>query len=421
MRLRLGEVQLELGARGLAGWLLYDFRGQNPIAARALSVEGFPLTRRWFYYVSADAMPVAVVHATEAERFAKVPGDLVVYTGWSSLRDALGRALPNRGKVAMEYVPMGSMPDLSRVDAGTVELVRSYGPEVVSSADLVQSFLARWEPEQLAEHRRAAAAIGEIWEELREWLAARLTAYVSGSPGVAPVRETEVQDRILAAIAARGLRCEHRPIVSAGLHSASPHHLASPDDDRTVEPGDVVRIELWARTMEPDAPYAEAAFVAMATADVPDEVARPFAALVEARDAALALVRARHAAHKRILGFEVDRAAREVVARHGYASAFTHRVGHALSPSLSSADAASLDDLEQHDTRELLDGMGWSVHPGLYFERFGLRIAVDFCLTPAGVEVTTPMQDRVEALLANGTHERGRAPDEGTRGTRLNA
>jgi Xaa-Pro aminopeptidase len=208
-----------------------------------------------------------------------------------------------------------------------------------------------------------------------------------------------VQDRILAAIAARGLLTEHRPIVSAGAHSAAPHHLATPESDAPLARGDVVRIEFWAKTSAPDAPYAEAAFAAIVSPSVPEEVARAFAALVEARDAALALVRARHAAHKRILGFEVDRAAREVIARHGYAAAFTHRLGHALSPSLSSADAASLDDLEQHDTRELLDGMGWSLHPGLYFERFGVRLAVDFCLAPSGVEVTTPLQDHVEPLL----------------------
>jgi Xaa-Pro aminopeptidase len=390
---RLGEIQLELRVLGLAGWLLCDFRGQNPIAARALGVSAVPLTRRWFYYISADAMPVLLVHATEADAFDDAPGDHVRFTSWSSLRAALDRIVPSGGKIAMEFCAMGSNPYLSRVDAGTVDLVRSYGAEVVSSGDLVQHFLCRWEPGQLAAHQRAATALGELCAATVASLGAQLRAGES-------VHELDVQEQLVRGLEARGLVTEGRPIVAAGVHSASPHYVPSPSSSALLARGDVVLLELWAREPAADAPFAEMAWMAVVAERVPPAVAAAFAVVVEARDRALELVRSRRATRKRVLGFEVDRVARDVVARHGHAERFPHRTGHHLATVLNSGDAATLDDLEIHDTRELVPGLAWVVHPGLYFESFGLRTAVDVYLDESGLLVTTPLQRGVTPLLA---------------------
>lgn len=390
---RLGEIQLELRVRGLAGWLLCDFRGQNPIASRALGLSTAPLTRRWFYYISADSMPVLLVHATEAAAFPDVPGDHVRFSGWSSLREALAHVVPAHGKVAMEFCAMGSNPYLSRVDAGTVDLVRSYGAEVVSSGDLVQHFLCRWEPEQLAAHQRAATAVAEICAETIASLGARLRAGES-------VQELALQDEIVAAIEAHGLVTEGRPIVAAGVHSAGPHYVSTAASSVAVQRDDVVLIELWAREPGVDSPFAEMAWVAVATESVPPAIADAFAVVVEARDRAIDFIRFRRSSRKRVLGFEVDRVAREVVGRHGHALRFLHRTGHHLAAVLNSGDAATLDDLEIHDTRELVPGLAWAVHPGLYFDDFGLRSTVDIYLDETGLIVTTPLQREVTALLA---------------------
>lgn len=390
---RLGEIQLELRARGLAGWLLCDFRGQNPIAARALGVSQVPLTRRWFYYVAADAMPVLLAHATELDAFTEAPGDHVRFTSWTSLRAALERLVPVGGKVAMEFCAMGSNPYLSRVDAGTVDLVRSYGAEVVSSGDLVQHFLCRWEPEQLAAHRRAATALGELCAETVASLGARLRAGER-------VHEHELQEQLMRGLEARGLVTEGRPIVAAGAHTASPHYVPTSATSAFLERGEVVLLELWAREPALDAPFAEMAWVSVVEERVPPRLAAVFAVVVEARDRAIELIRSRRAASKRVLGFEVDRAAREVVARHGHSGRFPHRTGHHLSTVVNSGDAATLDDLEIHDTRELVPGLAWSVHPGLYFEEYGVRTAVDIYLDESGLLVTTPLQREVTALLA---------------------
>ena len=390
---RLGEIQLELRARGLAGWLLCDFRGQNPLASRALGVSQFPLTRRWFYFIAADAMPVLLVHATEAPAFAEVPGDRVRFTGWTSLREALDRTLSSGGKIAMEFCAMGSNPYLSRVDAGTVDLIRSYGVEVVSSGDLVQHFLCRWEPQQLAAHERAAAAIAQICAETLTSIGARLRAKED-------VGEFDVQEQMVLAIAARGLITEGRPIVATGAHTASPHYVPTRETSLALQPGDAVLLELWAREPGVDAPFAEMAWVAAVSAQPSPELTAAFAVVVEARDRAIEFIETRRAARKRVLGFEVDRVAREVVTRHGHAARFLHRTGHHLGPVMNSGDAVTLDDLEIHDTRELVPGLAWAIHPGLYFEEFGVRSSVNAYLDETGLRVTTPLQREVTSLLA---------------------
>lgn len=390
---QLGEIQLELRARDLEGWLLYDYRGQNPIAQRALEVGGRTLTRRWFYWLPADGIPVLLVHATEIESFpASLPGDRVRYLGWSELRDALAQLVPTKGRVAMEYVPMGNHPDLSRVDAGTVELVRSGGATIVSSGDLVQLFMCRLDAEQLASHRRTAAALVRAKDAALAFVSERLRAGEK-------VDEIEVQMRLVAALATDGLAPAAPPHVAAGPSTASPHYLPHPAAVRTIEPGDLVLIDVGAREAASVSALVEVCWVAVAGAEVPARYGEPFASIVAARRRAIELIETRIAEGRRVLGFEVDRAARDEMARAGLADRFVHRTGHNLSHVVSSGDGCTFDDLEVHDTRELVVGLAWSIHPGVYFEDFGLRSGVSVYLGERGLELTTPAQDAITTLL----------------------
>lgn len=389
MRLPLGEVQLGLRARGLTGWLLYDFRGQNPIVIRALDLANVSLlTRRYFYYIPAEGMPVVVVHATEVERFSHVPGDVVRYSGWADLRDALARTLPSRGQVAMEYCAMGSNPYLSRVDAGTVELVKSYGPEVVTSSELVQSYLYRLSDAERSSHLRAAAALAVVKDDA--------LAFVSSRLAKGELREMAVADEIARALALRGLVADGQSIVSAGVHTADPHFVPARDADGPIAEGDLVFLEIWAR--EPGGVYAQISWTALAGTTVPAEIRQRFAIVCSAQEKALDLLRARATSKKRVLGFEVDRAARDVVNRAGFGSAFVHRTGHPLSDTVSAGEAVTFDDLEIHDTREVVPGLAWAVHPGLYFEQYGLCTGVSVLLDEDGLVVTTPQQDEITTL-----------------------
>lgn len=389
----LGDIQIELAARKLEGWLIYDFRGQNPVAALALGLEGRTLTRRFFFWIPAEGIPVLVVHETEAGSFPHLVGDRVRYSGWGALRAGVSRVLPSRGQIAMEYCPMGSNPYLSWVDAGTLELVRSYGPTVVSSGDLVQLFLCRWSPEELGSHRRTAEALGRIKDAALGFAGGRLE---HGER----VLESEVQGHVLSAMGEAGLTSGGPPIVAAGPHTGNPHYLPGDESGRALSPGDLLLIDLSARETSSSGVFAELAWMAHVGGPVASAHEEAFAVVVRAREAALSLIRARIAEGRRVLGFEVDRAARDVVRGAGFGEHFVHRTGHHLGRAMNSGYGCTLDDFEIHDTRALVQGLAWSVHPGVYFEEFGVRTGLSVYWGEAGLEVHTPTQDRIEQIPA---------------------
>lgn len=389
---RLADIQRALGERDLEGWLFYDFRGQNPLAQRALGLSGVVLTRRFFYWIPADGEPVLVVHEVEARPFPSLPGRRVSYRGWHGLREQLAGVLPAGGNLLMEYCPMGSNPYLSLVDAGTVELVRSYGPNVASSADLIQQFLCRWRPEQLESARRAAAAIAHAKDQ-------SLALLADGLRSGRPPNELELQAAILARFAEADLESGGPPLVAFGDHTADVHYMSDSRTSRTLAEGDLVLLDLSARERIPDGVFIDLTWMAYAGASVPDEPTSAFAVIAAARDAAVDLIRARAAAGERMLGFEVDRAARDTIEAAGLADRFFHRTGHYLGSVMNSGDGATLDDYEIHDTRELLPGLAWSIHPGLYFEDYGLRSGLSLYLGEDGPELCTPAQPAIDALL----------------------
>lgn len=390
---QLGEIQIELERLGLEGWLLCDFRGQNPVVRRALGLGDRTLTRRYLYWLPAQGMPVLVVHDIEVHSFPQLPGEVVQYSGWTTLREALSRVLPARGRIAMEYCPMASNPYLSRVDAGTVELVRSYGPTPVSSGDLVQRFLCRWGADEVTSHARAAHIVSGIRAEALMFVA-------EGARRGEPRTEAEVQDRVLSRFAEALVVTEGRPVVASGPNTGDPHHRPPQDGSRLIVEGDLLLLDLWARELTENGVFAQSCWVAFVGKRVPERFARAFEVVVQARDRAIELIRTRHAEDKRVCGFEVDRAAREVMARAGLAERFVHRTGHYLGRDLSSGDACTFDDLEIHDTREVAEGLAWSIHPGLYWpDDFGVRSSVDVMLTADGPDILGPTQTEIEALL----------------------
>ncbi len=389
---RLGEVQLALRAHRLDGWLFYDFRGQNPVATHALGLDDHVLSRRFFYWLPAEGIPVLIAHATEIDSFPPLPGERIRYTSWTSLCEVLASILPTRARVAMEYSPMGGNPHLSRVDGGTLELVRSYGTTVVPSEPLVQELMCRWDASDLESHRRAAEAAGRICEEALDWLGARLAA------GEYP-NEVALQELLCTKLEAVGLGSDAPPIVAAGPHTADPHYRATPAGARTIARGDALLIELSVREREPSGVFAELCWMAHVGADVPARMTEAFTVVARARDRAVALVRERFEQGRRVLGLEVDRAARDEVARAGMAEHFVHRTGHHLGRTLYSGYGCTLDDFEVHDTRELLPGLAWAVHPGLYFEDLGVRTGISLYLdADEGPRIHTPVQNEITPL-----------------------
>jgi Xaa-Pro aminopeptidase len=289
----------------------------------------------------------------------------------------------------MEYFPEGAIPYLSRVDAGALELVRSYGVEVVSSAELVQRFLCRWSDAQVASHRRALEAIDTAKDAAFE----RIGAAVKKGERIL---ETDVQDFLLARFAAADLETDHAPIVAVNGHAGDPHYEPSPATPTPIRKGDLVLIDLWARGKGPDDVYADITWVGFCGERPPEKLERIFRVTAEARDLGLSTVERAHREGKTLQGWQVDRAVRDHIAAAGFGERFVHRTGHSIGRNVH-GDGANLDDLETHDTRSLVPGLAFSIEPGIYLpeEGLGVRLEIDVFLAADGPKVFSKIQREI--------------------------
>ncbi len=384
---RLAQIQAALHEEGLDGWLLYEFRGLNPIA---LDVTGVPLSRsgsrRWACFIPRQGEPRWLVHAIEQSGWADLAPQALAYVSWAEWREGLRAILGSAQRVAMEVSPGAAIPYIGRVDAGTVELVRSLGVEVFSSADLVQVAQAVWTAEQLASHRHACRELLAVkdatFDHIRQGLAAG-----------APRSELNVLDFMAQEFERRGL-AGYGAIVAVNGHAANPHYFPRPETDTPIRRGDLVLIDLWARQPHDDAIYGDITWVAYAGEAVPQRIQSVFEVVRDARDAAVAFMRQRLQDGATVYGYEVDDVAREVIARAGFGRHFIHRTGHSIGTT-GHGNGVNLDNLETQDRRRLIPGVGFSVEPGIYLpeENFGIRLEIDCYVTGTDVEITTlPLQ-----------------------------
>jgi Xaa-Pro dipeptidase len=366
----LAAVQSALRQFGFDGWLLYDFRGLNVLARRVvgLSEEGM-LSRRWFYFVPATGEPRKLVHRIEQQALAGLPGSDKVYLRWQELEAGVNDLVRGSRRVAMEYVPRNANPYVSRVDAGTVELVRSFGVEVVPSGDLVQLFEACWDDDQWAMHLEAAKHTRSAYDAAFGYIRDRIRA--DGS-----VRETEVQQRILDHFKAHHLITDHPPICAVGPHSGDPHYSPGPASDGTIREGDFVLIDLWAKLDRPRAVYSDLTWTGFVGKDVPSKYDKIFQIVAKGRDAAIDTVRDAFRKGTPLQGWQVDQAARQVIEDAGYGEFFVHRTGHSIGQE-THGNGANMDNLETREERRVLPRTCFSVEPGIYLPEFGVRSEVN--------------------------------------------
>jgi Xaa-Pro aminopeptidase len=391
---RIEEIARALCEAGLDGWLFYDFRGIDPLAYRILGLpqDGIS-TRRWFYFIPARGEPVSIVSAVEPHRLEALPGGRIVYRSAAEIEAALGIVLTDRRRIAMDYSPNGAIPYVSRVDGGTIELVRSTGVEVVSAADLIQRFDAQLSTAELSSHRRAAAALREIVGETFAEIARVIR--VGGA-----CDELTVQRFVMSRFSARGMTADDPPIVAVNANSANPHYAPAPRRLARIGRGDLVLLDLWAKERGADDIYADFTWVAYAGESVPDEFARIFAIVASARDAAIELIVRRTSTGEPITGREADRAARVVIEAAGYGENFVHRTGHSIGREVH-GNGANLDSIETQDHRRLIERTCFSVEPGIYLPgRFGIRSECDMTIENARAEVSAgALQREIAALL----------------------
>lgn len=382
----LAELRQTLGEAGLDGWLLFAFKGLNPVAVRVLGLSGMN-TRRLFVLFPRDGEPTAIAHKIELQGLENFPGRVVPYARWSELQEALAGLVADR-TLAMEISPRNAVPYLDRVPFGVVELLQSLGARIVSSAALVSRFAARWSPREIEDHRFAAEILADV---------ARTTLLQAVREAGGALTESALQARVVAAVEARGLVFDEPPIVGFGANSAKPHYEPHPGRDAVLQRGDLVLLDLWAGRSH-DTVFADQTWIGYAGSRVPSRVTQVWQTVRQARDAAIDTIRQAARERRPVAGYEADRAARAVVEAAGFGEAFVHRTGHSIDRDLHGS-GPHLDDYETHDDRVLIPGVGFSVEPGIYLTgAFGIRSEVNVFMGATGPEVT-PREPQVDLIV----------------------
>ncbi len=391
---RVAAIQEALRDSQLDGWLFYDFRGSDPLAYRVLLIDpGRHVTRRWYYWIPASGDPVKVMHRIEPHVLAELPGRDRLYVSWEQQHALLGTLLQGRRCVAMQYSPLNAVPYVSRVDAGTIELIRSFGVQVASSADLIQRFEAVWTDEQLDSHRYATTALRRIVDETFAHVGAAVT---KGRE----LNEYGVQQFILSRIRDAGMTTSSAPIAAVNAHSADPHYGPGPVGSAVIRRDDLLLIDLWAKRTEPGAVYGDITWTGFTGGQVPEKPRMVFEQVRRGRDASLAFVRERVASGAFPFGWEVDDVCRRVIGEAGYGEWFVHRTGHSIGEEVH-GNGANIDNLETQDSRRLMPRTCFSLEPGIYLpDEFGIRSELDVYLSDADALVYgEPLQTEIIAIL----------------------
>ena len=379
----LPAVQAALCQSRFAGWLLYEFRGSNVLARRILDMGEKPLTsRRFLYWIPAEGAPVKIVHRIEDSALDHLPGEKVVYLKWQELEAAIRGVVDGKSPIAMEYSPGNGNPYISKVDAGTIELIRSFGATVVSSGNLIQLFESTWDDQQEAMHFAAAkvtdAAYGVAWKFIAD--------EIERTGGV---EELAVQQAIMDHFYRHGMTTYSPPIVARGPHSAMPHYETGHADDTCIRRDDFVLVDLWAKLDKPRAVYSDLTRTGYVGTGVPERFTKVFDVVAASRDAGIACVKEAFAAGRELSGGTVDDAVRAVIEKAGYGPFFTHRTGHNIGQEVH-GNGAHIDNLETRENRLLLRRTCFSIEPGIYLpDEFGVRSEIDVYIDGRGqVHVT---------------------------------
>lgn len=393
MNLDLKAVQAYLRDAGLDAWLLYDFRGVNQIAQDLAPFEGL-LSRRWYLLIPAQGTPILLAHWIEA---AGIKGEWMekrLYTGRVRLEEELKKLLTGFKTVAMEYSALCNIPYVSRVDAGTIEMIRSHGVDIRSSANLVQHFSARWNEQQLASHKVAANFLVNLMQDMFAWVADRMKKGKT-------LDEYQVQQEILRRFRELGMWADDEPNCSCGIHSAMPHYAPTSEEFAPLVRGELLLLDIWCRQQSEQtimADITQTAWLGEGTA--PREMREVFDIVSRARDAGVEFAGRRLFQGHEVAGWEIDDVVRKVIVDAGYGEHFTHRTGHSLG-TMVHGNGVNIDNFETKDERILEPGLGFTIEPGIYLPgKFGIRSEINCYVSNKGLDVTTlPLQTELKGIL----------------------
>lgn len=387
----LRAIQNALAERSFDGWLFYDHHHRDPIAYRVLGLpESLMVTRRWFYFIPAKGDPAKLVHRIEAGHLDSLPGSKREYSSWQELGDSLRAVLSGHQRIAMQYSPNNLIFYVGLVDAGTVELVRSFGHEVVTSADLIVRFEATLSEEQVRTHFAARDKIDPITEAAFKEIGRRVN---NGG-----THEYEIQQWIMEAFHRERLTPgEDQPIVGVNANSGNPHYEPSSTRSAPIRKGDFVLLDIWAKLEQPDAVFYDITWTGVVGRAPSDRQREIFRIVSTARDRGIETVRSAVNARQKLAGWQVDDAVRAPISAAGYGQYFTHRTGHSIGSSIH-ANGPNMDNLETKDEREIIANSCFSIEPGIYLPEFGVRSEINMMVHGGRAEVTGRIQREIVVM-----------------------
>jgi len=387
------SIQSALRAQKLDGWLFYDHHHRDAIAARILGLNtNGKVTRRWFYFIPAKGTPSKLVHRIEAGGLDNLPGRKIEYSGWEELHKGLGKILSGAKSIAMQYSPQNDIPYIGLVDAGTIELIRKIGKKVHSSADLVQEFEAAWTPEQLVSHRAAGAIIHRVTQQAFS----RAGSFVREKKSLT---EYDLQQWMTDQFREQHVFTDGELIVGVNQNAGNPHYEPAATDSLPIKEGDLLLLDIFGKLDRPGSVFYDITWMGYLGATVPAKYAKIFQIVRSARDAAIDFVTKSISSGREIHGWEVDRACREVIRKAGYGKYFTHRTGHSIGQDVH-GNGANMDGLETRDNRRIVPRTCFSIEPGIYLPKFGVRSEVNMYIGDGKAEVTGPIQQEIIPILA---------------------
>lgn len=390
---KVKAVQKYLKENKISGWLLYDFHGNNPVATEFVRPKGMQ-TRRWYYFIPQSGPPWGLIHRIEQANFKGLYGKFELYSSWEEQKRKLKEILAGHKEIAMEYSPLNAIPYVSRVDAGTVELLKSFGLKVFSSADLVQYFQARWDKEAYLTHKEATKALLEIKDKAFQLVRDKIK---SGKK----ITEYDLQQFIWNQYKEYQMISDYPPICAVNENAGNPHYEPTKENHQMIKKGDFLLIDIWAKkdtSLNPNSIYGDITWTAYVGGKVPEKFVMIFNLVKQARDSAVKFLKDNWK-KKTIYGWQVDDVSRGVIKKAGYADFFTHRTGHSISTEVH-GNGVNIDNFETKDERKIIPGVGFSIEPGVYLKNFGVRSEIDVYAGEDSIEVTTlPLQTEIIPLL----------------------
>ena len=384
----LAKIQQLLADYKLDGWLFTDFHGHDFITNDFLGLSGRFCTRRLFYYIPAHGEPVKLLSAIEPLLLDHLPGRKILYKGYQGQKKALSQILSPGLKVACQYSPGGNVPTISSMDAGLIEYLKSFGIQLCSSANLMQYFGAVLTESQIESHRAAGVIIHRILNRSFQWIRSNIDKgnYIDEWMLLQEMKRL-IQDEPEIEMEA--------PFFGIDEHASDPGYEPCTKGSKQIVEGSRLIVDIAGRLKGNDTIYYDVSWCMQVGRPIDQEYQRIFDIVNQARQRALEYIQKSLDKGQNPKGCDVDAHLRGYFASLHMDQYLMHRTGHNIGHQCHGI-GANVDDYETHDDRELLPGTMFSIEPGIYTEKYGVRLEYDVHITPERkLKIYGPIQKEI--------------------------